>query len=208
MDFRENLRAAYRRASAEDIRAGRDWYPAAARAVVAIAAETGIGAGPVAYAVAALSPRNPWRWNVADAANLAAWARDGLPGDGPRVTTFGLNRSIAIDALTGTPNGWCSAAPKVRSFVANILGDTDAVTVDTWAVRAATAGARNAVRGPRDYAEIAQAYRDVAAEVGETPRDLQAILWTLTIREAGKDVRGHAARCKTGTPDYVRALFA
>lgn len=166
--------AAYMAASPAQRAAGRDWYPAASAIVDSLAAWADIDRPSMAAIVAALSPRNPWAWNVQDAAAVAYAATHGLPC--PTVTTFGANRSRAWAIATGASD-WSGSALKVRSFVANILGDPDAVTVDVWAIRVATAGRRSAVRGAADYQRVAEAYRDAAEFVGETPRDVQAIVW-------------------------------
>lgn len=204
-DYVAAIRDAYAAASADDIRKGRDWYPTAGRIVLALAEWSGMAPDRLAAMVAALSPRNPWRWNVQDAAafSLAVMSGD----DMPTATTFGQNRRTAWTLGHGDAD-WKSAALKVRSFAANILGDEDAVTVDVWAVRVATRGAESAVKNDGQYRAIADAYRTVAAEVGETPRDLQAITWVAAERIGlGSKRRGqHGKVCKTGTFDIVRTL--
>src|SRR5690606_6619528 len=72
---------------------------------------------------------------------------------------------------------------KVRSFYLNILGDTDAVTVDRHAPELYL-GKRVADRarpsvGKRLYREASDASRTAAAQAPRqpTPRDLQAITW-------------------------------
>ena len=196
---------AYMGATAEDVANGRAWYPAAARMARGIARRERVPMAAVAVAIAALSPRNPWRWNIADAAAMARWHAQGRVYARPTVTTFTSNADRAADALEHGGRTWRSTAPKVRSFVANILGDVDAVTVDVHATRAATFGEQDVPRTDREYQAIAAAYRTVAELVGETPRDLQAIVWLVAIRKYGRVPRQHA--CKRGTFDYVRQYF-
>lgn len=199
-----NLVTAYAAATPDELRTGRDWYPAAARMVRTISRRTGIGRRRVALAVAALSPRNPWRWNIQDTAALATFVTAGAEGTPPSVTTFNGNRDLALRYLQGAAD-WSSSAPKVRSFVANIMGDTTAVTVDVHATRCATGGTLNHPRTDREYDAIAEAYRIVAAAVGETPRELQAVLWLVAIRQHGRI--GKVQACKRGTFDYIRRAF-
>lgn len=208
MDYASSIRRVYGIATPADIATGRDWYPTAARIVDGIATETGIAPDRVAAMVAALSPRNPWAWNVQDAAAYAvAIARgDTAP---PIATTFGANRRAAWRLGTGAGD-WRTAALKVRSFVANIGGDPDAVTVDVWALRVATDGAESSVKSDRQYRDVADAYRTVAAEIGCTPRDLQAITWVAAERIGlGSKRRGrHGRTPKRGTFGFVLALLA
>lgn len=207
MNYCDSIRTVYAQATDADRRAGREWYPEAGRIAAAIADRTGIATDRIAAAIAALSPRNPWRWNVADAAAFALAAADGA-AERPTATTFSANADRAWQFVNGATD-WRSTALKVRSFVANILGDTDAVTVDVWAIRVATDGAQHAVRNDREYREIADAYRTVAAELGITPRDLQAITWVTAERIGlGSKRRGrHGSTFKRGTLAWVPALL-
>lgn len=206
MDYSANIRGIFHLATAADIDAGREWYPTAGRLAAAIGDRTGHGADRIAAAMAALSPRNPWAWNVQDTAAVAEYAANG--GDLPKVTTFGQNRDRAIAFLLGAAD-WSSAALKVRSFVANICGDVDAVTVDVWAIRVATGGACSTVKNAGVYRDVAAAYRTVAAELGFSPRDLQAITWIVAERIGlGSNRRGrHTATLKRGTFGWVADLL-
>lgn len=174
MTYAAAIIATYDRASATQRVDGRAWYPSAGATITALADWSGLPADRLAAIVAALSPRNPWRWNVQDAAAIAYAAMHGLPC--PTVSTFNVNRDRAWAFATGTSD-WLGSAPKVRAFVANMTGDVDAVTVDVWAVRVATHGERVNIRSDADYRTIADAYRMAARMAGETPRDIQAITW-------------------------------
>jgi hypothetical protein len=199
----------YRRASDADIRAGHGWYPTAGRMVGAIALSAHADPVRVAYALAALSPRNPWRWNVADCYRYAHAAASDPTGDIPSATTFRTNQRRAWDSLTGpSPDAWVGAAFKVRAFVAAIMGDPYAVVVDVWAVRVATRGAVGEVR-PSQYAAVAAAYTDAAAILGAMPRDVQAVTWLVAQRDGlGSHRRGdHAATFKRDTTDDVVVLL-
>lgn len=203
----DSIIATYHRASPADIAAGRDWYPSAGRIVRAIARESSIAPERVASAVAALSPRNPWYWNVADAHAFALSAAS----DGPMpasATTFSANARRAWAMLRDDGSDWTAEAPKVRAFVRAIMGDADSVVVDVWAMRVATAGARDAVR-PGEYAAVADAYRAASAIVGESPRDTQAITWLVGQREGMGSARigRHDKSLKRGTAPVIAELL-
>lgn len=205
--------ATYQRASSADIATGRDWYPSAGRIVRAIAAEAnacGVRSMPperVASAVAALSPRNPWYWNIADAHAFALAAAS--DGPMPTATTFSANARRAWSMLRGDSGAdWSTEAPKVRAFVRAIMGDADSVVVDVWAMRVATGGLRDAVR-PGEYAAVAGAYRDASGIVGESPCDLQAITWLIGQREGMGSARigRHDRTLKRGTAPIIAELL-
>lgn len=206
-DMIASILATYDEASRVQRLAGRCWYPNAGMMVRAIARATRTKPTRVAYALAALSPRNPWRWNVADTFAFALAA--GTGGDMPSATTFMSNRRRAWSALQGDGDPWISAAPKVRAFVAAILGDLDRVVVDVWAMRVASDGRLSAVTKAQ-YGKVEAAYREAAVRRHEYPADMQAITWLV----AQADGRGSARRgrndetFKKGTATFVRALFA
>jgi len=203
-DLVHNIRAAYCRATKAQVTAGRRWYPTARKIVGAIADATGTDSARVTYAMAALSPRNPWRWNVQDTYAFALAASQGQPM--PKATTFGRNQRTAWTALATGSRPWTGAALKVTNFVAAIHGDKDAVVLDVWAVRAATNGAFESAGSAKRYATLERAYWEVAdgfTNLGA--RDLQAIVW-LVVQAEGNVT--HSAGFKTGTADLVKELLA
>jgi hypothetical protein len=109
--------------------AGATWYTDAQAWAQERSAELSIDVVFIASVIAAFSPQTRWTDNLLDADNL-------LRGNAPRkgVMSSNLNRAIAarVRGLSGLGNG-----PKVQAFARNILGDTNAVTVDVWAARAA-----------------------------------------------------------------------
>jgi len=202
----------YYHASDAQCAAGRAWYPFARTIVESIAEWSGMAPERVAAALAALSPRNPWMWNVQDAAAFAHAAGFGDPMP-DSATTFGANARTAWAILTGTAD-WRTSAPKVRAFTRAIMGDASAVVVDVWAVRVATRGARDTVRNDADYGALASAYRTAAATLRNdhiriTPRDLQAVTW-LQAQSAGIGSRRqgrHTRSLKRGTLAIVALLL-
>lgn len=196
----------YNEATPSQVERGRAWYAMANRIAAAIADATGSDTETAAYVMSATSPRNRWLHNVADTYATLAAVRDGTM---PCLSVTHANRAkalrIARHELADPASAWSGSALKVRSFVRNILGDPEAVTVDVWAIRVATRGARSAVGPDSRYRAAERAYREAAAILGETPRDLQAITWiVLSERE------GHASRntFKNGTHAAVRAIVA
>ena len=206
MTYLDSILATYDAATLEQREAGSDWYPQAGRMISALADWSGVDDRTMAAVVAALSPRNPWNWNVADAAAFARAYTDGAPM--PTATTFGANRERAWAFLSGA-GSWTSSALKVRSFVANMTGDLSAVTVDVWAIRVATGGAENIVRTDRQYRELAEAYRAAAMVRGVKPAVMQAVTW-IVAQDAGtgSNRRGrHDKSIKRGTAAFVAELL-
>ena len=206
-DMVANILAAYARATQAQAEAGRRWYPAAGEIVSKIAAVGNANPERVAHCLAALSPRNPWRWNVADTYNFVV--AHGNNEARPSATTFERNRKAAWQALEAGTQPWASAAPKVRAFVKAVLGDTESVVVDVWALRAATQQDHEAAAIRGQYDAVAQAYTQAALTVGETPAALQAIVWVVVQGEALAAGKGrHADTFKAGTHEVVKGLMA
>ena len=179
----ENLRKYWRRADADTIAVGREWYVEgrklalrigkAAKAKGLISGEYGVRSTGAA-ALAVLSPRKAWATNVAQ--GLAFGRGETFKGmKDQSVKLWKLKNGFDPDDVVG--------GPKVRSFWCNLSGCNDCVTVDIWALRAAfddpsfgDAEYRKLSDGGR-YDVIAEAYRRLAAEVGESPAAVQAIVW-------------------------------
>jgi hypothetical protein len=168
-------------ATADDLAAGLRWYDEAGATARALAAGTDgrVSVQQAAGVIAALSPRMPWARNV----HLAALVVDAftagaeMPGGAMRAR---LAECAAI--LRGEKAG--PSGRKVSNFARAILGDTDAVTVDVWAMRAAGIADRESLTAGQ-YARVSAAYTAAAEMLGVTPRDLQAAVWVA--------VRGGAA---------------
>lgn len=204
-DMVANILTYRRSATFEQEEAGAGWYEQARKIADVIADSTGIDAERIVFAIAALSPRNPWRWNVMDAYSFASAAAEGRAM--PTATTFKRNQIAAwacVSAYSRDP--WATAAPKVRAFVRCIMGDTEAVVVDTWAARIATGGQRDAVRNDAQYLAVAAAYRQAAMLVGESASTTQAITWVVAQTEGLASMRRgrHDLAFKSGTPEFLR----
>jgi hypothetical protein len=188
--------------------AGARWYKQAGEIVTLIAEQTGIESQRVAHCLSALSPRNPWRWNVFDCYSYAMAAAEGRTI--PSATTFKRNWLAGWRAITGESAVWLTAAPKVRAFVFAILGDESSVVVDTWAIRVATGGQESRVKsGPKQYGEVAHAFNIAANLRGVPPSTMQAVTWLVAQTEGlATHRRGrHDLSFKAGTPEFIRAAL-
>lgn len=172
-DYAANLRA--RKLSPYDIKWGKRWYPVAlsiAKALTPDEPERG------AAILAALSPRQSWHRTVENARLIIeAASLNQLPPD----VTLGRNVDKAYNLALGNysnPEEWLNQSPgafKVNRFYHNILGETQHVTVDTWAALAAGEPSP-AISGSR-YLAIERAYQEVSRDYNMTPRDYQAAIW-------------------------------
>lgn len=182
---------AYRATSAEHLAAGLGWYAEAARVAAEITPDDPQRASGV---IAALSPRCQWSTNQAFARVLIACADANLPVPAVHTTEMRgqawriANGEHALAVLNG---------PKVRAFFSNITGDTDAVTVDVWAVKVATGltgdAAVRAIGTPARYRAVADAYRRAAQILKVTPREVQAATWVAARGIKSSDAGFHAA---------------
>lgn len=154
--------------------AGASWYLTARVHADTIAESAGI---PVEYAAAVithLSPRTSWARNVAGAYALVE------TGHAPSCIEGNQNRARAALASDAPLDTFGPAASKTHAFALNILGDTDAVTVDVWAYRVAMGNhddCEKILARKGTYDAIAHAYRLAARRAGVTPAVMQATTW-------------------------------
>jgi hypothetical protein len=119
-----------------------------------------VGAG----VVSAFSPRERWSSNITKAVSFSL---------GKSVTGLTNNLKMAnavldggIDALNGL---------KTNAFARAIAGDTEAVVIDVWMMRAAEMLSDSPTQG--QYLALTKAVNKVAGEFGLTPRTAQALIW-------------------------------
>jgi hypothetical protein len=158
-----------------DWTAGAAWYDRAAASADGMAEAYDVSREVAAGVIAHLSPRESWARNVANAARMLDAAHRGAAC--PAVAV-GRQRVKAWRVARGQANPFASHGPKTLAFTRCILGDREAVCVDSWAARAATGDPRH--EGPRtalQYRTMAAAYRSAARILGVDPRTLQAALW-------------------------------
>jgi hypothetical protein len=162
------LIAAHAQCSPDEMAAGLAWYD---RAAAAAQSMSGGDLPRAAAVIAHLSPRARWNVNLAWAARILTAADAGE--ECPAVSTK-ANRSKAWAAAHGDVAHF---GPKTFAFYSNILGDTNAVCVDSWAARAAL-GTDITNVAPALYRRVETAYQRAARALGMAPRDLQAAIWT------------------------------
>jgi hypothetical protein len=153
-------------ADASTFATGLAWYDLARAHVASAASDAGMSLTRGAIgAFAALSPRVTYRENVRLFGVLLS--------HGPaRVPALTANVESAVRCLEDDA---FPAGRKVGAFARCIAGDSDAVCIDTWAMRAA--GVKAEKPSPKVFARIEKAYRAVAREIGVTPCQAQAIAW-------------------------------
>lgn len=204
--MRSHIRRNYMDALATDpeaVEAGIRWYSDAEAMIAAEARRTGLPLSTVAAVFAVCSINQQWGGNVTIARKWIDYAT-GASSDRPGCLPIVAER--AAEALDRKPETFEDAfevalgkgdarGSKVGSFVANFHGREDYVTIDRWAMVGAGVASLVPNSNPRKvntpmpcpthgkapkgvkYDRIAQAYRDVAAELGIAPRDLQAAVW-------------------------------
>ena len=148
------------------------WYHEAQEVAEDVAENLGTTLEVGASIVAAFSPRERWSTNVAKA--LAFSLGKPVAGLGNNLRMAQASLEFGFDALKGL---------KTNAFARAIAGDTNAVVIDVWMMRAA--GMETDAPNKSQYRELSESVISVAAEFGITPRTAQALIWII--------VRGGAA---------------
>lgn len=178
LDWEKSILETYLRATPAQIVEGKRWYPQATAMLQDIDRSTGMlpDYTRVAAVCAILSPRITWETNVKDTRSMMRAVSQGLRLR-PKVAGFARKGEKAWEVANGAPIELVSG-PKVSSFFANLCGDYQRVTCDTWAARAA--GIPDEQHGHLDrnrYKHLERAYQVVAKELEFEPAELQAICW-------------------------------
>jgi hypothetical protein len=169
----QNIIAAFDKASEDQERRGRDWYPFAQR-LAAMMADGNVSAG--AGVIAALSPQKAWYLNVRLAER--AFATGEVKGNIRNACEKAERIMLGADPLEVLPTD-----SKTWNFYRCIvdLDDAEAVVIDRHAADIATGAVQgSADRGlsnKRRYATLAHAYREAARRLGEVPSTVQAVGW-------------------------------
>lgn len=167
----------YRNAPEWAIVEGALWYANAAHKLREIAERRDFPFPIVAAVCAALSPRCPWEKNLSDVEEILYAARHIAGVNSATVTTYHANRwkaySIAVDLDVSFLSG-----SKVTAFYRNLMGDYDALTLDTHAI--------NAWRGKRtpratrpEMRQAREDYHRAAARLRVPVAIFQAVVWVL-----------------------------
>jgi len=187
-----NILKVYRRATTEDIANGQEWYDRAKRYAKTISKKTGVHLHTVIGVMAALSPNNKWKRNVADCERMVQAWKSGEELSDFKVSCYNTMKlkawSILEDNLTSDDDILTRLnGQKIRSFYSNIRG-LDEVTIDGHALNIAlgkvqglTSGKTN--MGKKTYIEMQKVYVRAAKRVDIPAHVLQAITWTTWKRE-------------------------
>lgn len=165
--------ATWQQATYQHRRQGAAWYPKAGKMIGQLSKLTGLPKPTVAAVVAHLSPRTRWSHNVTAAQTLLLTGQDPHGCLGANIARARL--ALASKDPLATLNG-----PKVRRFAANLLGDTDQVTIDVWAARVALGDdPLSAILLGRVgmYEAVEHCYRLAARRVAIAPAVVQATTW-------------------------------
>ena len=167
-DTVDTLVGLYHEATPEQIARGREWYDGFRAKCKAISHGYRTPLTHVVHVAAATSPGCHVKTNL-------AWTREACRTKGAADVGRWPNamRPRVLAALQGDYAK--VGGLKVRNFAAGILGDSRAVVLDRWALRAAGHGRDSCTA--KQYARIAADYTTAAEHVGEHPRDFQAIVW-------------------------------
>jgi hypothetical protein len=189
----ENVLWFYEQASPEAVQSGLAWYDIASRWCHIKAQEYEVRPEVVAAIVSALSPRNKWQRNLYDTEQVLLNYAEGYQHPLNIVSgTFRKNVEKAWRVIINDDPSEVLTSPKTKAFVDNIVNPHTSVevTVDVWARRIAegdlTLPARSIVGDA--YVEYANAYREVAEDVGLRPCQLQAVTWVEARNRVGNKV--------------------
>ena len=158
-----------------EVIAGTGWYTGAENLARRLARKYGVTKHQAAGVIAAMSPNQTWSNNIRMAERALAGEPRGFP-----VVVARVKRILEGGSIIGTfpdPDG---PSHKIREFYRAISGNTNAVVIDRWALRAATSKSWADVHDLQRvgvYAMVASCYREVAELFDMTPRDFQAAVW-------------------------------
>lgn len=153
-------------ATMSEVEAASVWYFEAQEVAEDVAENMGASLEIGASIVAAFSPRERWASNVAKA--LAFSMNKPVSGLSNNLRMAQDAMVLGFDALKGL---------KTNAFARAIAGDTDAVVIDVWMMRAA--GMKTDSPNKGQYLALSNAVRKVAADNGITPRTAQALIWII-----------------------------
>ena len=140
------------------------WYHDAQKVAEHVAENLGVSLEIGASVVSAFSPRERWSSNVAKALAFSQGKPVAGLQNNYRMAQAALE--LGFDALKGQ---------KTNAFARAIAGDTDAVVIDVWMMRAALMPTDSPNKS--QYNMLADTVRRIAGEHGITPRTCQALIW-------------------------------
>lgn len=182
-----NILAVYQLSNTADRADGAQWYKRADNVACRLAVSYNVSHLQAVGVIAALSPRNKWERNMADAENLIkVFSTDPESAETVKVCTFNANKAKAIRILTENPDSDAKvlailSGPKLQEFYSCIAGIEDEVCIDghaysIWAGDRITLDSIPSI-GKKLRAQIKADYSAAAQEVGIPAYQLQAITW-------------------------------
>jgi hypothetical protein len=177
----------YLSASQEQREQGESWYETARTTAKDLAREFGVSYRCAAGVIAVLSPRQRWPQNKLDARAILSASSQGSRII-PKCSAYGVNARKAWCIANGESPVKVLGGPKVNAFYRNICGDYNGVTVDVWAARVAEPYNRSFHGRDKDYKVIADAYTNVALELGTWPAFVQAVCWVTVRKSDGNEI--------------------
>jgi len=183
----QNIISVYGLANATDKAQGNAWYPTAKAAAKALQEAYGVRLEVAIGVIAALSPRNKWERNLADAeALIKVYKIDPQSAANVKVCTFGKNKAKALQILALTDANWASvlailSGPKLREFASCIIGNCDEVCIDGHAYSVWLGDrvvlAKVPAIGVKLRRQIKADYQAAAEALGVAPSVVQAVTW-------------------------------
>lgn len=182
-----NILGVYNLANTADRFNGARWYPEASMIACDLVERYGVSYFQAVGVIAALSPRNKWERNLADAENLIkVFLIDAESVDSVKVCTFSSNKAKAIRILSDKPTSHDAvlailSGPKLQEFYSCIVGINDEVCIDGHAY-SVWAGDRITLAdipkiGKKLRQKIKADYREAARQAGISADEMQAVTW-------------------------------
>lgn len=155
----------YSEAPAATREAGARWYGEALRHAEELASRYSVTVEQAAGVIAVLSQRQRWEVNL-------RLAKQCLRGE-QLVGVFDHMRTKAERIMAGEAPLTVLRGPKIRAFYRAVLGDGDAVVLDTWML-----GIMGKERPTiKQYERLADRLRAAAKDAGLAPAVFQAVVW-------------------------------
>ena len=151
---------------------GISWYIFAHHDCVDLAKSSGYSLEQVAGVVAHLSPRMAWKLNIKYAQQVIETGKAPVM----RRSLENAQRALTSDNPVET---FSNGSLKTRCFYENLIGNSQVVTVDSWAARIAInrPDAEKILNRSGMYHAISHAYKLAARDNDLFPAEAQAIAW-------------------------------
>ena len=193
----QHILSVYGLANAADRANGEAWYPVASSIAQTLADSYGVSYIQAVGVIAALSPRNKWDRNIADAESLIkVYVIDAESAADVKVCTFTSNKQKALKILADSDINAQQmldilSGPKLREFASCIMGNPEEVCIDghaysIWLGDRVTLANVPSI-GVKLRRQIKADYVNAAKELGIPAPTLQAVTWCAWRRIHGVD---------------------